>query len=189
MALKTPNFSTFGNLFTNSLGKKFMDELNKLTNLVESLLVKIMELEAAAPVTSDVISAETPIKVINTIGATMGNLVAYRGTTLALATNTDVNLEAIYAVGYTDDLNMYLYQNWSSGLLRIDSGRGANAAGRLYLSQVGKCTDEMTDVIDSNGDWQNGAEVLQFIGTTQLLGPSGPAGFVRAALSLRLSGG
>lgn len=188
MGLK-PNFETFGNLFTDSLGKKFMDELNKLTDLVNSLIEKIMKLEAAAPASGAVISSETPIKVTNTIGATQGSLVTYRGSTLTLATNTNINSEAIYAVGYTDSLNMYLYQNWSSGLLRIDSGRGTNAEGRLYLSQSGRCTDEMTDVIDANGDWQNGAQVLQFVGTSQLLGPSGPAGFVRCALGLRLSGG
>jgi len=192
MGLK-PNFNTFGGLFmtpdTKSLGKKFLDELEKLTDLVNKLVSQIMQLEAAAPVSSGVVSVETPVKITNTIGATQGSLVVYRGSTLALATNTNLDYEAIYAVGYTDDLYMYLYQNWSSGLLRIDSGRGTNAEGRLYLSQSGRCTDQMTDVIDSNGDWQNGAVLLQFVGTSQLLGPSGPAGFVRCALGLRLSGG
>jgi hypothetical protein len=133
----------------------------------------------------DLISSERGVPVVNTAGLLPGQLVVYRGTVLGVATNNTENMDANFAVGKIQGNTAYLYQTWSSGLLKIPTNRGTNSSGYLWLGRNGYCTDVVTDVQDANGDFQNGALFLQQVGYSQLKNGIAPSGFVRCSLDLR----
>lgn len=128
-------------------------------------------------------SLTPPVEVIDSSGLlTRGDLVVYRGSTLKKADNTDE--AANFAVLEKQGTKVFLTQAASLMLLRITPDRGTNADGLLLLGTSGRATDLETDILDSNGDFQNNAVVRQQVGYRLGLQGTPPAGFVYASLWL-----
>lgn len=126
-----------------------------------------------------------PVRVANTINLHVGQLVNYRYRTLRVASNTNVETFANYAVGRADKQFAWLYQVWVSGSLLAATGRGGASDGVLYLSVGGRVTDVASDIEGANGYGANGAVIKQVVGYTQGFASVGqPRGTVVCSLNL-----
>lgn len=97
-----------------------------------------------SPPASTSAHASDSITVLNTASLMSGDLVSFRGSTLAKADCT--TNYANFAVAEIRGNLAVLVKSWAKGRLRIDTSRGTSLDGRLWLSRLGKATDEENDI-------------------------------------------
>ena len=128
---------------------------------------------------TQIISNQLPVELPDNPGIPRGMAVSYRRNSVVLATNTDPENPANFAVGYKAKGKMYLYGQWHLGELLLAPGAGSATRSTLYLATGGLCTDDEASLTQPDA-------FKQELGT--LLGLSGvpPFGFTRCVFAPRI---
>lgn len=113
------------------------------------------------------------VAIPNSINAKRGNLIYRNGSTVGLADNRDYDKQATDYVYATEPGLMWITPIYKArnkggeeidGIVLLASGAGTQDSAILYLHRDGTATDVRTQIIDSEGYFQNDAEFVQQVG-------------------------